>query len=89
MFSGTMLFIFDNTVESNVAAEWVNTPASFSGGSGFRYLPETGHPNKYVVVFLGPSTQMPGYYLELGHDRFLPCPFSCIVVSDQLHSLSY
>jgi hypothetical protein len=54
----------------------VTTPATCMVGSGFK-----SHPGDQVswlrlfVVFLSHSRDMPGWYLELGHDRFLRYPF--------------
>ena len=29
----------------------------------------------FLMLFLRTASEMPGKYLRLGHDRFLPCPF--------------
>jgi hypothetical protein len=58
----------------------VSIPASYSGGRGFKSRPgDQLFWLRFLVVFLSPSRQMPGYYLKLGHDRFLPHPFQFIV----------
>jgi hypothetical protein len=41
------------------------------------------------VVFLSQSRQMPGQYLKLQHDRFLPLPFKFIIHLSLLHSTLY
>jgi hypothetical protein len=33
---------------------------------------------EFLVLFLSTSTKIPGYNLELGHDRFLLYPFEFI-----------
>jgi hypothetical protein len=34
----------------------LNTFASYSGGHGFKFRPETGYPDSFFVVFRCPST---------------------------------
>jgi hypothetical protein len=58
--------------------EVVSTPASYLGG------PETGPPNRFFLVFLSPSMQIPAEYLkEVMTASFLPCPihYSLIILS--------
>jgi hypothetical protein len=69
----------------------VGTPASYSGGPAFKSRPG-GRLSwlTFPVVFLIPLRQMPGYYLTLGHDCFLPYPFQFIIpFIIQCYSLSY
>jgi hypothetical protein len=40
--------------------------------------PETDYPRMCFAVFLNLSTQKPGQYLKLRHERFLPHPFQFI-----------
>jgi hypothetical protein len=59
--------------------EMVNTPTLYSGDPEFKYRPwDRLSLLRVFVVFLSPSTQMPWYYLNLGHDRFLTHPFKFI-----------
>jgi hypothetical protein len=54
----------------------VNSPASYSGGPAFKSRPQVWLSDlRFLVAFLSPSRLMPGYYLKLGHDRFVPNPF--------------
>jgi hypothetical protein len=54
--------------------------------------PETGNPEVFVVL-LSPARQMPGSYLESGHDQFLPNLLQFIIYlpffHPTLYSLSY
>jgi hypothetical protein len=58
----------------------VRIPASYSGGPGFKSRP--GDRLSWVrtfVVLRRPSRQIPGEYLKLSHDHFLPHPFQFII----------
>jgi hypothetical protein len=54
----------------------VNTPASYSGGSGFNLGLETGyHERGFSWFFSVPPGEYRNNILKLGHDSFLPNPF--------------
>jgi hypothetical protein len=53
----------------------LNTFASYSGGHGFKFRPETGYPDRFFVVFHVISEMD----LKLKHDRFLPHPLPFII----------
>jgi hypothetical protein len=58
----------------------VNTPVSCSGGTRLKYRPGDRLSRlKFFVVFLSPSSQIPGDDFKLGHDRILPHPFQFII----------
>jgi hypothetical protein len=59
----------------NIQSEWLAFLLRIREVPGSNLGPETGYPDRLFVVFLGPFTQMPGYYHKLVHDRFLPYPF--------------
>jgi hypothetical protein len=71
----------------------INTPASYSGGPRFKCRPGNRLSwLRVLVVFLSLSRQIPGQYLKLGQDRFLPHHFQFIVHSHPFTrrcSLSY
>jgi hypothetical protein len=52
----------------------VNAIASYSGGPRSNPSPKIAYPEVFVVFF-SPSRKRPGWFLKLGHYRFLPCPF--------------
>jgi hypothetical protein len=57
------------------------------------YLGDLSYPDRFFVVFLNLSRQMPGWYLKLGYDCFLPNLFQFIshesLFLSTLCSLSY
>jgi hypothetical protein len=54
----------------------VSTPASYSGGFGFKSRPGGWRfLLRIFVLFFSSGKQIPGLYLQLGHNRFLPYPF--------------
>jgi hypothetical protein len=71
----------------------INTPASYSGGPRFKCRPgDRLSWLRVLVLFLSLSRQIPGQYLKLGQDRFLPHHFQFIVHSHPFTrrcSLSY
>jgi hypothetical protein len=68
----------------------VNTPASYSGGPGFK-SPSRDRLSwlSFIVGFISPSRQMSAYYLKLIQDRFLPHPFQFIIYLLPFHSMLY
>jgi hypothetical protein len=55
----------------------VNTPVSYSAGTGFKFRPGNRLAwLRFIVVFISPSRQMTGWCLKLGYDRFLPSNLS-------------
>jgi hypothetical protein len=67
-----------------------DTPASCSGGLGFKSRPEDRlFWLSVFVVFFSPSRQMPGLFLKLDHDRFLPHNFQFIIHVSSVHSTLY
>jgi hypothetical protein len=72
----------------------VNTPASYSGGPGFKRRPgDRLSWLRVFVVFLSPSRPTRESALKLGHDRFLPKPFQYVIhllpLQSTLYSLSF
>jgi hypothetical protein len=64
----------------------VNTPALYLGGPKFKSCPRDRLSwLMFIMVFLRTSREMPGYYLKLGHDCFLPhffpIPHSPVILS--------
>jgi hypothetical protein len=57
--------------------EWVTLPNAVVGEfrireiPGSNFGPDIDYP-QFFVGFLSPSRRIPGQYLKLGHDRFLP-----------------
>jgi hypothetical protein len=57
-----------------------STPASYSGGSGFKSRPgDRLSWHRLLAVFICPSRQMLEWYLKLGYYSFLPHPFRFII----------
>jgi hypothetical protein len=44
----------------NVTTKWLAHPFHIKEVSGSNFGPETSHPDRFFVVFLRPSKQMPG-----------------------------
>jgi hypothetical protein len=71
----------------------VRTRISFSGGPGFKSCPGDWLSwLDFFVVFFSHPRQIPGHYLKLNHDRFLPHPVQFIVhkrpCNSTLHDIS-
>jgi hypothetical protein len=62
------------TMRQKVVLDWLTPLFRIREVSGSNLGVETGYPN-FFVVFLSCSRKMQGYYIKLGHDRFLPYPF--------------
>jgi hypothetical protein len=58
----------------------VITLFSYSGGPWFKSRPGDRLSWLRFFIFLSPSRQMPAYYLEISHDRFLPNPFNLLFI---------
>jgi hypothetical protein len=65
--------------DPNVAAEMLALLLRIPVVPGTNLGPETGYPDRFFVYFLSPSKLMLGYYLKVGHDRFLLHPFQLII----------
>jgi hypothetical protein len=69
----------------------VNTPASYSGGPGFKI--SARRPAILAEVFRGffsvPSGECIDSALKLGYNRFLPNPFQFIIHLSSFHSSLY
>jgi hypothetical protein len=63
-----------------------NIAASCSGGP--RFKSRLGDL-RFFVVFVNPSKQMPGQYLKLGHNYFLPHPFQLTTSLSSFHWTLY
>jgi hypothetical protein len=73
--------------QPKIVVEWLTTPASFLGGPGFKYRPETGfHDWDFFVVFLSPFRRIMGWYLKI---RSWPLPFKSFTVHNSLTTLSF
>jgi hypothetical protein len=57
----------------------VDKPASYSRSPGFKSRYGDRLCWLRVFVVLNPSSLVPGQYLKLDHDRFLPYPFQSII----------
>jgi len=64
----------------------VNTTASYSGGLEFKSRPgDRLSWLRILLLFLRPSTQIPGSHLKLNHDRFLPHTSKFIIYLSSFH----
>jgi hypothetical protein len=59
----------------NVTVEWLIFQIRIQEVLVSDLCPDTGNPNWFFMAVLSYSSQMPGWGLRLGHDRFLPRPF--------------
>jgi hypothetical protein len=75
----------------NVVVEWLTRLLRIREVPGSNLGPDTGYTDRFFVVFVSPSRQVLGWYLKLGHDRFLPHNFKLIYLlplHSELYSLS-
>lgn len=57
----------------------VNIIAAYSEGRVVISRPgDWPHSLRFFILSFGPSRQVSGFYLKLGHDRLLPYPFKMI-----------
>jgi hypothetical protein len=64
----------------------VSTPVSYSGGPGFLSRPGVQLSRlTFFLIFLSPSTKIPGQSLKLGHGRFLPHPLQFVIHLSAFH----
>jgi hypothetical protein len=62
----------------NIAVEWVALLFSIREVLGSNLRPETDIPGRYFMAFLSPSTQMSGYYHNVGTTASVRIPFQFI-----------
>jgi hypothetical protein len=69
----------------NVVAEWLALLLRILEVPDLKPEPVTGYPVRGFRVFIGPSRQMPGQFLKLGHDlQFYVTASGCVF---DVHSL--